>query len=134
MKVCLICNQIAAWGKVGGFGTATRELGRGLVNQGVEVSAVVLRRTQYGQKPVENLDGITVHGLNSLQVLTSGRIFREIDADIYHSQEPTISSYWAQREMPKRVHVVTCRDPRSWLDHLIELVAFFIWIFEEVDL
>jgi hypothetical protein len=121
MRVCLISNQIAAWGKIGGFGTATRALGRGLAQRGVEVTAVVPRRARHGQGPVEVLDGITVYGTGTLETLSSGEVFRRIDADIYHSQEPTIASYLAQRARPDAVHIVTCRDPRGWTDHLVEL-------------
>jgi glycosyltransferase involved in cell wall biosynthesis len=121
LKLCLISNQIAAWGKIGGFGTATRALGSGLAGRGVEVSAVVVRRPEKGQGPLEKLDGMTVYGPSNFKTLTSGRIFRQIDADIYQSQEPTIATYFAQRAMPDRVHVVTCRDPRDWHEHAIEL-------------
>lgn len=121
MKLCLISNQIAAWGKIGGFGTATRALGSGLARRGVEVSAVVVRRPEKGQGPIETLDGITVYGPSHFNTLTSGRIFKQIDADIYQSQEPTIATYFAQRAMPDRAHVVTCRDPRDWHEHAIEL-------------
>jgi len=121
LKLCLISNQVAAWGKIGGFGTATRALGGALAKQGIDVSAVVVRREESGQGRVEQLDGITVHGTSNFETLTSGKIFREIDADIYQSQEPTIATYLAQRSMPDRVHVVTCRDPRDWQEHLVEL-------------
>jgi hypothetical protein len=43
--------EIFAWGKYGGFGRATRIIGRELVKRGYEVYAVVPRRP--GQKPVE---------------------------------------------------------------------------------
>ncbi|MDH3284603.1 MAG: glycosyltransferase family 4 protein [Acidobacteriota bacterium] len=121
LKVCLISNQIAAWGKIGGFGTATRALGRGLAAQGVEVHAVVVRRASEGQRRLEQLDGIVVHGMSRPETVVSGRVFRRIGADIYHSQEPTIASRLAQRSMPDRVHVVTCRDPRGWREHFTEL-------------
>jgi glycosyltransferase involved in cell wall biosynthesis len=121
LKLCLISNQIAAWGKIGGFGTATRALGSGLVKRGVEVTAVVVRRREKGQKPVETLDAMTVYGTDSFETLFSGSIFKKIDADVYQSQEPTIATYLAQRAMPHRLHVVTCRDPRDWREHAIEL-------------
>ncbi len=121
MKVCLISNQIAAWGKIGGFGTATRALGSALAERGVDVSAVVVRREDGGQKFREELDGITVYGPSHLKTLTSGAIYREIDADIYQSQEPTIATYLAQRAVPDKVHVVTCRDPRNLHEHFVEL-------------
>lgn len=121
MHVCLISNQIAAWGKIGGFGTATRALGAGLVRRGWTVSAVVPRRVSHGQAAVEELDGITVYGTHPSTTLTSGKIFERIRADIYHSQEPTIASWFAQRTCPRAHHVITCRDPRGVKDHWVEL-------------
>ena len=118
MRVCLICNQIAAWGKIGGFGTNTRRLGRGLVAEGIDVHVVVPRRQ--GQARVEQLDGMTVHGQSNMDVFFGKRLYREIDADIYHVLEPTICGYWAQKAMPDRVHLVTSMDPRSpkdWWAH-----------------
>jgi len=64
MKICLISVEIFAWGKYGGFGRATRTIGRELAKRGVDVCAVVPLRK--GQKPVENLDGITVYGFPPL--------------------------------------------------------------------
>lgn len=121
MKICLISNQIAAWGKIGGFGTATRAIGKGLVEQGHDVSAVVPRRKRGGQKSFEILDGISVYGMSAWKTLTSGKIFNQINADIYHSQEPTIASYFARKVVPDAIHIVTCRDPRNFRDHFIEL-------------
>ena len=43
-KICLICVEIFAWGKYGGFGKATRIIGRELVKRGYDVYAVVPRR------------------------------------------------------------------------------------------
>lgn len=119
MHVCLISNQIAAWGKIGGFGTATRAIGAGLAKRRVRVSAVVLRRPR--QAPVEQLDGITVYGLSAGELMRSGRIYRELGADVYHSQEPTVGTVHAQRTAAGSAHVVTCRDPRDWWDHVTEL-------------
>jgi glycosyltransferase involved in cell wall biosynthesis len=121
MRICFIASQIAAWGKIGGFGTATRALGSALARNGVEVSAVVPRRSKHGQGKLEMLDGITVHGPGYLESLISGRIFREVDADIYHSQEPTIGTWLAQNAVPGAIHVVTCRDPRDFREHMVEL-------------
>jgi glycosyltransferase involved in cell wall biosynthesis len=120
VHICLIANQIAAWRKIGGFGTATRAIGAGLVRRGLEVSAVVPRRKHHGQGRVESLDGITVHGIGAWETLTSGAIFRRIRADIYHSQEPNMATWLAQRAVPEARHVVTCRDPRGFGDHLQE--------------
>ena len=118
MKVCLVSNQIAAFDKIGGFGTATRALGRGLVRRGIDVVAVVPRRA--GQREVEEVDGISVRSTSPVETFTSGALFREIGADLYHSQEPTLATRLAQRAMPRVPHLVTCRDPRGLAEHLVE--------------
>jgi glycosyltransferase involved in cell wall biosynthesis len=119
MKLCLISMEIFAWGKHGGYGRATRLLGRELAVRGIEVSAVVPRRGE--QRAVEDLDGIRVLGFPAGAPWQAANLLRECDADIYHSQEPSLATYFAQRVMPSRKHVVTCRDTRELKDWLIEL-------------
>lgn len=119
MRICLICNQIAAWGKIGGFGMNTRRLGRALVAQGIDIHVVVPRRP--GQGRIEILDGMTVHGQDTIEVFFGKKLYEEIDADIYHAEEPTICAYRAQQAMPDRVHLVTSMDPREAADWWIEL-------------
>lgn len=119
MRICLISVEIFAWGKAGGFGRATRTIGRELVKRGVEVSAVVPRRP--GQRPVEVLDGITVLGFDRIAPWRAGHLLQACDADIYHSEEPSFVTYLARRVMPDRRHVVTLRDPRELGDWLAEL-------------
>ena len=119
MRVCFIVNQLAAWGKIGGFGTNTRRLARGLVARGVEVHAVLPRRN--GPAGETALDGIVVHPQTDAEVFLGTRLYRAIDADIYHAEEPTIAAFWARRAMPDRVHLVTSMDPRERGDWLVEL-------------
>lgn len=119
MRICLICSQIAAWGKIGGFGINTRRLGRALVEHGIDVHVVVPRRV--GQGRVETLDGMTVHGQSTTEVFFGKKLYQEIDADIYHAEEPTICAYWAQQAMPDRVHLMTSMDPREPSDWWVEL-------------
>ena len=119
MRVCLISVEIFAWGKYGGFGRATRLIGRELSRRGVQVTAVVPRRK--GQGAVENLDGIRVLSFKPRDFLTATRLFREANADVYHSQEPSMGTYLAQRAMPDRKHIMTFRDPRDLEDWGIEL-------------
>lgn len=114
MHVCLISVEIFAWGKYGGFGRATRLIGRELVKRGVKVTAVVPRRKDQG--PVEELDGIRVLGFKPRQLLSAAQLFRQADADIYHSEEPSMGTYLAMRAMPHKKHLVTFRDPRDWAD------------------
>jgi glycosyltransferase involved in cell wall biosynthesis len=119
LKVCLISMEIFAWGKHGGYGRATRLLGRELGRRGVAVSAVVPRRGN--QQPVEQLDGIRVLGFPARAPWQAADLLRQCDADVYHSQEPSLATYLAQSVMPERKHVVTCRDTRELTDWLIEL-------------
>ena len=118
MRVCFICTEIFAWGKYGGFGRATRTIGRELARRGVEVFAVVPRRGE--QKPVELLDGITVFGFEPDRPWQALELFRRTDADIFHSSEPSIGTWLAQRAMPDRRHMITFRDPRDLEDWALE--------------
>jgi len=119
MRVCLISVEIFAWGKYGGFGRDTRIIGQELVKRGLEVSAVVPRRSE--QKPEEDLDGIRVLSFQKSDLLSYGELFRQIDADIYHSMEPSISTFVAMRAVPQAKHAVTFLDPRTTSDWLTEL-------------
>lgn len=119
MRICLISTEIFAWGKHGGFGRATRLIGRELARRGVEVFAVVPRRA--GQREVERLDGITVMSFAPHRPLRMLGLFREIDADIHHSCEISLGTWLARRAMPDRRHMITFRDPRNLVDWALEL-------------
>ena len=118
MKICLISVEIFAWGKHGGFGRAARIIGRELVKRGIQVYAVVPRRQ--GQRPVEKLDGITVLGFPPIFPWYATNLFKQCDADIYHSCEPSFGTYLAWKAMPDRKHMVTFRDPRDLKDWKME--------------
>lgn len=111
MRICFVANQVAAWGKIGGFGVNLRRLGGALARTGVDVHVVVPRR--YGQGTVEQLDGMTVHGISWAAIFGGSSVYREIDAEIYHLQEPTIAGFWTRRALPDRIHLVTSMDPRD---------------------
>jgi glycosyltransferase involved in cell wall biosynthesis len=111
--------EIFAWGKHGGYGRATRVIGRELVRRGVDVWAVVPRRGS--QAPVERLDGIQVLGFDPRMPWRAGRLLRDCNADVYHSQEPSFTTYLAQRAMPGRAHLVTLRDTHDAGDWFTEL-------------
>jgi glycosyltransferase involved in cell wall biosynthesis len=137
MRVCLVSVEIFAWGKYGGFGRATRIIGRELARRGVTVTAVVPRRR--GQKQVEELDGIRVLSFLPYDLISAMRLYRQADADVYHSQEPSLGTYLAMRAMPDRKHVVTFRDPRvreDWrtefqLPSLNPVQVFANWLYED---
>ncbi len=119
VRVCLISGEFFAWGKYGGFGRATRVIGRGLLRHGVEVMAVVPRRQ--GQRAEEDMDGIKVFGFPRYAPWIANRFFRDGKADIYHSQEPSLAGWLASQTAPKARHVITFRDPRGLADWLTEL-------------
>jgi glycosyltransferase involved in cell wall biosynthesis len=119
LRVCLICVELFAWGKFGGFGRSARMLGRELVKRGVVVTAVVPRRP--GQRPVESLDGMTVLSFPMSRPWEAAALFRRADADIYHSQHPSYSTSVAMDAMPDRTHLITFRDPKFFRDMLIEV-------------
>ncbi|MDB5385301.1 MAG: hypothetical protein JWM11_947 [Planctomycetaceae bacterium] len=114
MRLCFIANQIAAWGKIGGFGVNLRRLGKALVDAGIEVHVVVPRRR--GQQILERLDGMFVHGISWTAVFLGSPIYKQINADIYHLQEPNFAGYQVQRALPKSIHLVTSMDPRDSVD------------------
>ncbi|HEX2526052.1 MAG TPA: glycosyltransferase family 4 protein [Geminicoccus sp.] len=118
MRICLISTEIFAWGKHGGFGRATRMIGGELVKRGVEVFAVVPQRP--GQQAVEKLDGITVLGFHGHEIKRLHQLFKEVDADIYHSCEISLGTLFAQWAMPHRRHMITFRDPRNFTDWVLE--------------
>ncbi len=114
LHVCLICVEIFAWGKYGGFGRATRLIGRELVKRGVRVTAVVPRRQD--QKPEEILDGIRVLSFAKTDMMEQYRLYKTIDADVYHSEEPSFGTFLARQAMPQKKHMVTFRDTRRITD------------------
>ena len=136
MRVCLTCVELFAWGKFGGFGRATRMLGRELVKQGVEVFAVVPQRT--GQQTEEILDGITVLAFPQSQPWKAMQLYRQCNADIYHSQEASLGSWLAMRAAPDSKHLITFRDHKLFRDWLVELKypsrnhlrTLLAWIYE----
>jgi glycosyltransferase involved in cell wall biosynthesis len=119
MRICLVANEIFAWGKIGGFGRATRMIGRELVKRGFEVTAIIPRRNN--QKPVEYLDGMRVLGFELRNPLSAYRLYKEADADIYHSEEPSFGTFLAMKAVPGRRHIITLQNTRRLEDWLANL-------------
>lgn len=124
MHVCLIATELFERGMYGGFGAATRAVAKGLMARGVDVTVVMTRRP--GQKPVEISEGITVVSYPGQAYTNVPRqrpfaaLFKWIDADIYHSEEPSVGTYLARLGAPDKKHVVTFRDPRRLDEHRTE--------------
>ncbi|MEZ5504424.1 MAG: glycosyltransferase, partial [Halioglobus sp.] len=119
MHICLIASEFLGFGVAGGFGFATRSLGRNLVARGLRVTVVIPQPVNFSKREAV-LDGMAVRTYPRAQIMRNDTLFREVGADVYHSQEPSLSSYIAQRAVPNAVHVVTSRDPRDLRDWWIE--------------
>jgi glycosyltransferase involved in cell wall biosynthesis len=119
MTICFICTEIFAWGKYGGFGRATRLLGKELVTRGVKVCAVVPRRED--QNDIDVLDGITVYSYPKWNLSACKALFGAIDADIFHSEQASLGTYLAMSAQPTKKHLITSRDPKTFTDWMIEM-------------
>lgn len=118
MRICIISNEIFAFGKFGGFGRATRIIARELYKLGHDVYVVIPRRGD--QKKYEILDGIKVLGYEINNPFKAKELLLEADAQIYHSEEPSFITFLAQQYLPDRHHVITFRDTRTFKDWVIE--------------
>jgi glycosyltransferase involved in cell wall biosynthesis len=119
MHVCLTCIELFADSIYGGFGRATRFIGRELVRRGVKVSVVVPRRSETYPERYE-LDGMTVQQYRPERPWQAVRMFRNVDADVYHSQDTSLGTFLAQIAAPSAAHVVTFRDPMDRRDWQVE--------------
>jgi glycosyltransferase involved in cell wall biosynthesis len=123
MKVCFLVSEFFRWGKFGGYGSATRIVAAELVRRGLDVTVITPSR---GKQPDrEIVDGVTVLSYPAHSIGTQFKLLRQCDAEIYHSQEPSLGTWLAMKAAPKRVHVVTCRDTRLYADWLIEMRSWW---------
>ena len=116
--VCILTSQYFDWGIYGGFGSMSRKLAESLVRSGHRVSVIVPGRQ--GQQPSETIGGVEIRSFSPRNVVAACRLIRESTADIFHSQDPTVLTYLAQRLHPRRAHLVTSRDPRELSDWWVE--------------
>jgi glycosyltransferase involved in cell wall biosynthesis len=117
IKICFIATEMAGFDHYGGFGCLTRNIAEGLAAQDMEVYVAMPRKIN--QRPVEIIDHITVVSYPSplyvglKRVLPFAGLYKMIDADIYHSEEPSLGTCLAQMGAPHKKHVVTFQDPRT---------------------
>lgn len=111
LSVCLVSTEFFGWGRYGGIGKITRDIGAGLTERGVEVTVVVPRGE--GQEVLEEVGGMRVHGFPMYAYPFTQPIYSECDADVYHSQEPSWGSIVATKAKPSKRHMVTCQNPKS---------------------
>lgn len=124
LRICLIATELQGFGPYGGFGVLTYDLARGFAARGAEVYVTMPRRD--GQAPVERLGAVNVVSYKSPLYVGLGRarpyagLYRALDADIYHSQEPSLGTALAQIGAPAKRHLVTFQDPRDLRDWSVE--------------
>jgi glycosyltransferase involved in cell wall biosynthesis len=111
LSVCLIATELFAWGSYGGFGYCTRRIGAALAERGVDVKVVIPKGR--GQRPIEEVDGMSVYGFPLYGYPFTGPLYVGCDSDVYHSEEPSLGSTVAMAAMPGRRHMVTCQNPRT---------------------
>jgi glycosyltransferase involved in cell wall biosynthesis len=117
--VCLISTEILGWGKSGGYGFVVRMIGTELIKRGFRVTVIIPKPREVTEDSTV-LDGIEVRSYPRLAFSEGIALFREADADIYHSHEPSLGGWLAMRAMPRRKHIVTNQDPRFLRDWWIE--------------
>lgn len=117
--VCLICIELFGDSIYGGFGRATRFIGRELVKRGIRVSVVVPRRSSELPDRYQ-LDGMSVYQYNPGRPWQGIKALRQCDADIYHSQDTSTTTLLARIAKPGAVHAITFRDPMDRWDWQIE--------------
>ena len=116
--ICILASQYFGWGAYSGFGSMPRKLAGGLAALGFPVTVITQRRK--GQRPLEVIDGVVVRSYGGLNVGELIRLVRQSEAHIFHSQNPSLVTYLAQKFKPDSVHLITCRDPHSLTDWLVE--------------
>jgi glycosyltransferase involved in cell wall biosynthesis len=121
-SICIVCGQIAGFGRIGGFGVMARNLAEALRRAGHPVSVCVLKTADL--KSEQMLGDIPVRALPPAAFFLGSSEFAKIKADIYHSQEPTLGTYRMQQAHPGAKHVVTCIDPRDDMDWAEEFRRF----------
>jgi glycosyltransferase involved in cell wall biosynthesis len=110
VHVCLICIELFGDSVYGGFGRATRFVGRELARRGVDVTIVVPRRSPEHPDAYE-LDGVAVRQYAPHRPWEAARLFRAARADVFHSQDTSLGTAVARAAAPSAAHVVTFRDP-----------------------
>ncbi|HUS79044.1 MAG TPA: glycosyltransferase family 4 protein [Patescibacteria group bacterium] len=111
LSICLVSTELFAWGSYGGIGRCTRTIGEELVKRGVNVSVVVPQGS--GQRPVEDLCGMTVYGFPLHHYPFTAPLYRGRAADVYHSQGLSWGSEISLGAVPGGSHVLTFQNPRS---------------------
>lgn len=117
MHICFSCIEFFGADIQGGFGRATRFLGRELARRGVTVSVLVPRR---GSLQEGMVDGMRVVGYDARRPWAALAAYRACGADIHHSQDTSMGTVYARLAGGTARHVVTFRDPMERGDWAVE--------------
>jgi glycosyltransferase involved in cell wall biosynthesis len=120
-SVCILAVQYFGDNKIGGFGSMARQLAEGLAERGIEVSVLVPNHCGMRQER-EIINGVKVYSFRKRQFKLPAKLIKEINADIYHSQNPCLHSRIAQNALTHKKHIATCRDPRDTKDFFNEFM------------
>jgi glycosyltransferase involved in cell wall biosynthesis len=121
LHICLVCMELFGFGSTGGFGRATRMIGRELAGRGHRVT-IVTRQSPLSEDRRTDfmLEGMRVRMYSPRRPFSSLAIYRDCKADVFHSQDPSLATLLAMRAMPHARHVVTFRAPLSRKDLRID--------------
>ena len=115
MKVCLVTAEFFCWGNYGGFGAFTRKLAKELVKHGIGVK--VLMGYKYPFQPSFGksvfIDGACVTTLPNVRDRLLNHNLFKTDADIIHSQNDPLNTYFVFKSNPSVPKVVTIQDLRT---------------------
>ncbi|MBN1682219.1 glycosyltransferase family 4 protein [Candidatus Bathyarchaeota archaeon] len=111
LKICFITTEFFGWEKFGGIGSATKSICEGLEKKGVKVSVVMPRSK--GQKPLEKINGVEIYSHPLRNYLFYQNLFKKINADIYHSEEPSLGTIISNKTLPNSIHIATCQNPKN---------------------
>lgn len=114
MHICFIALEYFGWGKYGGIGKATRDIASGLTREKTKVSVVM--PLGVGQGRYDNIEGVDVYGFPLSGYPFIGGLLRDIGADVYHSQDPTLGTLLGKKSCKNAVHLLTCQNPKTKSD------------------
>lgn len=117
IHIAILANQILGADKIGGFGSMTMQLGLALASENYKVT--IITPIARGKSIIKYDSGITFIKTSWIAAVTSN-LFKELKADIFHSQNQSLFTYIVQKKCPEAIHIVTCRDPRNFRDWITE--------------
>lgn len=121
LRICLLCMELFGFGSTGGFGRATRMIGRELARRGHRVTIVTRQSPLSDDRRTDfMLEGTRVRMYSPRRPFSSLAIYRDCNADVYHSQDASLATLLAMRAMPEARHVVTFRAPLNQEDLRID--------------